>query len=420
MEIVETKERNEKELLIDMKMNVKRNKSFSSSRIAFCALGLSVLTACGGGQGGMKMGDNQFAVETVKVTSSNQSEQYPATIKGLQDIEVRPQVSGLIVKLCVDEGATVRKGQALFQIDPTQYKAAYDQAVASVKSAKANLETLSATEKNKKMLHDQKIISDFEYQTAVNNLLTAKASLAQAEAAYSAAKQNLGFCTVTSPSNGVIGTFPYRIGALVSPSIAEPLTTVSEIGDMYVYFSMTEKQLLDMTRAGGTLKEQLEKMPAVKLQLADGTMYAEEGKIDAVSGVIDQTTGSVSMRAIFPNKQNVLRSGGMANVVFPYTMNGIILVPQSATQEIQDKKFVYVLQSDSTLKHTEIQVSNLNDGKNYIVTGGLKEGDQIVVEGVQTLQDGQKISPITVAQKEAKFQKALQDQRDGNIQTAFN
>ena len=403
-----------------MNMSVKRNRSFSSSRVAFAALGLSVLTACGGGQGGMKMGDNQFAVEAVKATSSNQSEQYPATIKGLQDIEVRPQVSGLIVKLCVDEGATVRKGQALFQIDPTQYKAAYDQAAASVKSAKANLETITATEWNKKMLHDQKIISDFEYQTAVNNLLTAKANLAQAEAAYTAAKQNLDFCTVKSPSDGVIGTFPYRIGALVSPSISEPLTTVSEIGDMYVYFSMTEKQLLDLTRAGGTLKEQLEKMPAVKLQLADGTMYDAEGKIDAVSGVIDQTTGSVSMRAIFPNKQNILRSGGMANVVFPYTMSEIILIPQTATQEIQDKKFVYVLQPDSTLKHTEIQISNLNDGKNYIVTGGLKEGDQIVVEGVQTLQDGQKISPITVAQKEAKYQQALQDQRDGNIQTAFN
>ena len=403
-----------------MNMSVKRNRSFSSSRVAFAALGLSVLTACGGGQGGMKMGDNQFAVEAVKATSSNQSEQYPATIKGLQDIEVRPQVSGLIVKLCVDEGATVRKGQALFQIDPTQYKAAYDQAAASVKSAKANLETITATERNKKMLHDQKIISDFEYQTAVNNLLTAKANLAQAEAAYTAAKQNLDFCTVKSPSDGVIGTFPYRIGALVSPSISEPLTTVSEIGDMYVYFSMTEKQLLDLTRAGGTLKEQLEKMPAVKLQLADGTMYDAEGKIDAVSGVIDQTTGSVSMRAIFPNKQNILRSGGMANVVFPYTMSEIILIPQTATQEIQDKIFVYVLQPDSTLKHTEIQISNLNDGKNYIVTGGLKEGDQIVVEGVQTLQDGQKISPITVAQKEAKYQQALQDQRDGNIQTAFN
>ena len=217
----------------------------------------------------------------------------------------------------------------------------------------------------------------------------------------------------------MIGTFPYRVGALVSPSVAEPLTTVSQIGDMYVYFSMTEKQLLDLTRAGGTLKEQLEKMPAVQLQLADGTLYADSGKIDAVSGVIDQTTGSVSMRAIFPNKQNILRSGGMANVVFPYAMENVILIPQTATQEIQDKKFVYVLQADSTLKHTEVKISNLNDGKNYIVTSGLNAGDKIVVEGVQNLQDGQKIVPITVAQKEAKYQQALKDQHDGNFATAF-
>ena len=269
------------------------------------------------------------------------------------------------------------------------------------------------------MLHEQKIISDFEYQTAVNNLLSAKASLAQAEAALTSAKQNLGFCTVTSPSDGVIGTFPYRIGSLVSPSVAEPLTTVSQIGDMYVYFSMTEKQLLEMTKQG-TIKEQLEKMPAVSLQLADGSLYNEKGTIDAVSGVIDQTTGSVSMRAIFPNKQNILRSGGMANVVFPYTMENIFMIPQSATQEIQDKKFVYVLQADNTIKHTEVQISNLNDGKNYIVVGGLKAGDKIVVEGVQTLTDGQKITPITQADKEAKFQKALQDQHDGNFATAFN
>ena len=405
---------------MNMNMSVKRNRSFSSIRISFLTLGLSVLAACGGGQSGMKMGDDQFAVEAVTATSSNQAEHYPATIKGLQDIEIRPQVSGFIVKLCVDEGATVRKGQALFQIDPTQYKAVYDQAKAAVASAKANLETLTATEANKKMLHEQKIISDFEYQTAVNNLLSAKANLAQAEASYAAAEQNLGFCTVTSPSDGVIGTFPYRVGALVSPSVAEPLTTVSQIGDMYVYFSMTEKQLLNLTRAGGTLKEQLEKMPAVQLQLADGTMYADSGRIDAVSGVIDQTTGSVSMRAIFPNKQNILRSGGMANVVFPYTMENIILIPQSATQEIQDKKFVYVLQADNTLKHTEVQISSLNDGKNYIVTGGLKAGDKIVIEGVQNLQDGQQITPITPAEKEAKFQQALKDQRDGNFATAFN
>jgi len=401
-----------------MNMRVEKNRSFSSSRIAMVALGMFLLTACGG-QGGMKLGDDEFAVETVSFTSSKQTTQYPATIKGLQDIEIRPQVSGFIVKLCVDEGATVRKGQALFEIDPTQYKAAYDQAKAGVESAEANLKTVAETEANKKMLHEQGIISDFEYQTAVNNLLTAKANAAQAKAAYAAAKQNLGFCTVKSPSDGVIGTFPYRVGALVSPSVAEPLTTVSQIGDMYVYFSMTEKQLLDLTRAGGTLKEQLEKMPAVQLQLADGTLYADSGKIDAVSGVIDQTTGSVSMRAIFPNKQNILRSGGMANVVFPYAMENVILIPQAATQEIQDKKFVYVLQADSTLKHTEVKIFNLNDGKNYIVTSGLNAGDKIVVEGVQNLQDGQKIVPITVAQKEAKYQQALKDQHDGNFATAF-
>lgn len=389
-------------------------------QIGLFVVGVSLLTACGGGQSGMKLGDDEYAVQTVSVTSSDQTTSYPATIKGLQDIEIRPQVSGFIVKLCVDEGATVRKGQALFKIDDTQYAAAYRQADAAVKTAEANVNTLTLTEANKKMLHEQKIISDFEYQSAVNNLLSAKASLAQAEASRISAKQNLDFCTVTSPSDGVIGTFPYRVGSLVSASISDPLTTVSEIGDMYVYFSMTEKELLQLTKAGGTLKEQLEKMPAVKLQLADGSMYEFEGKIDAVSGVIDQTTGSVSMRAIFSNEKNILRSGGMANVIFPYTMEGIILIPQSATVEIQDKKFVYVLQSDNTLKYQEIKISNLNDGKNYIVTGGLNANDKIVIEGVQTLQDGQQIVPITPEQKEAKYQQALKDQREGNLATAFN
>lgn len=388
-------------------------------QIAVCAVGLSMLTACGGGQGGIRLGDDEFAVTPVSQTSSDQTISYPATIRGLQDIEIRPQVSGFVVRLCVDEGATVRKGQALFQIDDTQYAAAFRQAEAAVKTAEANVNTLTLTEANKRMLHEKAIISDFEYQSAVNNLLSAKAALAQAEAQRVSARQNLGFCTVTSPSNGVIGTFPYRVGSLVSPSIAQPMTTVSEIGEMYVYFSMTEKELLRLTKAGGTLKEQLEKMPDVRLQLSDGTMYPDSGRIDAVSGVIDQSTGSVSMRAIFPNKGNVLRSGGSANVIFPYQMQGVILIPQSATVEIQDKKFVYVLQPDSTLKYTEVQISELNDGQRYIVTGGLKDGDKIVLDGVQNLKNGQKISPITPEQKEAKFRQHLKDQSEGNIQTAF-
>ena len=400
-------------------MSVKSKLNFSCGRVAITMLGVSFLTACGGGQSGMKMGDNEFTVMTTVAGESHQTKTYPATIKGLQDIEIRPQVSGFIVKLCVDEGATVKRGQALFQIDPTQYKAAYNQAEASVEAAKANLETVKSTEANKRMLYEQKIVSDFEYQTAVNNLLSAKASLAQAEAMLTSAKQNLEFCTVTSPSDGVIGTFPYRIGSLVSPSVVEPLTTVSQIGDMYVYFSMTEKQLLEMTRSELSLKEQLSEMPEVKLQLADGSIYESLGKIDAVSGVIDQTTGSVSMRAIFPNEKNILRSGGMANIIFPYVMNDVIIIPQNATQEIQDKKFVYVLQPDSTLKHTEITISNLNDGKNYIVLGGLKAGQQIVIEGVQNLKEGQKIVPITQQQREAKYQMHLKDQREGNIASAF-
>ncbi|RHJ76825.1 efflux RND transporter periplasmic adaptor subunit [Parabacteroides sp. AM08-6] len=389
-------------------------------QIVLFAVGMSLLTACGKSQSGMKLGDDEFAVITVNSSSSNQTTSYPATIRGTQDIEVRPQVSGFIVKLCVDEGATVRKGQALFEIDPTQYAAAARQAKAAVEMAKANVKTLTLTEKNKKILFEKKIISDFEYQTAVNQLMSAKASLAQAEASLISANQNLSFCTVTSPSDGVVGTFPYRVGSLVSASISQPLTTVSEIGDVYVYFSMTEKELLQLTKAGGTLKEQLEKMPAVQLQLSDGSMLADAGKIDAVSGVIDQSTGSVSMRAIFSNEKNIMRSGGTGKVVFPYLMNDIILIPQSATIEIQDKKFVFVLQSDNTVKNTEIQISSLDDGKSYLVTNGLKSGDKIVVEGVQTLKDGQKIEPITPEQKVAKFQQAMKDQKEGNLKTAFN
>ena len=389
------------------------------SRIVLFAFCLALLSSCGN-KGNDTGKVPEYAVQELQKTTADLMKAYPATIKGTQDIEVRPQVSGFIVKLCVDEGATVRKGQALFQIDPTQYAAAVGQAKAAVEMAKANVSTLTLTEKNKKTLFDQKIISDFEYQTAVNQLMSAKASLAQAEAQLVSANQNLSFCTVTSPSNGVVGTFPYRVGSLVSASIAQPLTTVSEIGDMYVYFSMTEKELLALTKAGGTLKEQLEKMPAVRLQLADGSTYHHEGKIDAVSGVIDQSTGSVSMRAIFSNEGNVLRSGGTGNIIFPYTMNDIITIPQSATVEIQDKKFVFVLQPDNTVKNTEIKVSNLNDGKNYLVTGGLKSGDKIVVEGVQILKDGQEIQPITREQQKAKYDQALKDQHDGNLQTAFN
>ena len=180
---------------------------------------------------------------------------------------------------------------------------------------------------------------------------------------------------------------------------------------------MTEKELLAMAKSGN-IKEELNKMPAVKLQLIDGTMYDAEGKIEIVTGVIEN--GSVLMRAKFPNDNHILHSGGSANIQIPYIMENAINIPQSATIEIQDKKFVYILQPDNTVKYTEITIFNLDNGKDYLVTSGLNSGDKIVIEGVQTLKDGMKIQPITPAQKEANYQQALKDQHDGNLATAFN
>ena len=389
------------------------------SRIVLFAFCVALLSSCGS-----KSNDTgkvpEYAVQELQKTTADLTTAYPATIKGKQDVEIRPQVSGFITKLCVDEGATVRQGQVLFIIDQTQYKAAVATAKAAVATAKAAVNTQQITVDNKRELNKKQIISDYDLSMAENSLAQAKAQLDQANAQLTTAMQNLSFTEVKSPSNGVINDIPYRLGALVSPSISTPMTTVSEIGDVYVYFSMTEKELLAMTKSSGSLKEEISKMPTVKLQLIDGTTYDLDGKVDAVTGVIDQSTGSVTMRAIFSNKNNVLRSGGTANVIIPYLMENVINIPQTATQEIQDKKFVYVLQPDNTVKYTEIKVFNLDNGKQYLVTSGLKAGDKIVTEGVQTLKDGMKIQPITPAQKEANFRQAMKDQHDGNLATAFN
>lgn len=388
------------------------------SRLGLLVCCLALLSSCG--QGNKSTGSApEIAVMEVNTTTANLTNSYPATIKGKQDVEIRPMVSGFITKLHVDEGAVVRKGQVLFTIDPVQYQAAVQTAKATVETAKAALSTQELTTANKRELNKKQIISDYDLKMSENQLAQAKATLAQAEAQLINAKNNLSYTQVTSPSDGVVGTIPYRVGSLVSASIATPLTTVADISEMYAYFSMTERQLLSMIREGGTMKEILDKMPNVQLQLIDGTMYADSGRVETISGVIDQTTGSVNMRALFPNKHNILRSGGTGNVVFPNPLHDVVMIPQSATTEIQDKRFVFVLQADNTLKNTEIKVFTLDDGKYFYVTEGLKKGDKIAIEGVQSLKDGQAVTPITPADKEAEYQKALKDQKEGNIQTAF-
>ncbi len=388
------------------------------SRLVLVASCLALLSSCG--QGNKSTGSApEVAVMEVNTTTANLTNSYPATIKGKQDVEIRPMVSGFITKLHVDEGAVVRKGQVLFTIDPVQYQAAVNSAKASVETAQAALNTQELTTENKRELNKKNIISDYDLKMSENQLAQAKANLAQAKAQLVNAQNNLSYTEVTSPSDGVVGTIPYRVGSLVSASIATPLTTVADISEMYAYFSMTERQLLAMIREGGTMKEILDKMPDIQLSLVDGTIYPDSGRVETISGVIDQATGSVNMRALFPNKHNILRSGGTGNVIFHNPLHDVIMIPQSATTEIQDKKFVLVLQPDNTLKNTEIKVFTLDDGKYFYVTDGLKKGDKIVIEGVQSLKDGQAITPITPADKEAEYQKALQDQKDGNIQTAF-
>ena len=390
-----------------MKTQICRFMINKTQRISLFALSLSFLLVSCGNKGMHIEPNKKFAVVTLQPTDVELKSSYPATVRGKQDVEIRPQVAGFITKLCVDEGATVRKGQPLFIIDQVQYEAAVKQAEAGVKVAEASVATEELTYKNKIELHKKKIISDYELQSAQNTLASKKASLAQAEAQLVNARQNLSYTVVSSPSDGIVGSIPYRIGSLVSASIATPLTTVSQYSEMYAYFSLTEKELLNLIRKDAGEKKMIESFPTVELQLADGSLYDQNGKVETISGVIDPTTGSVTLRAAFPNPNHLLRSGGTGSVLIPYKMESAVVVPQKATYEVQDKKFVYVLQPDNTIKNTEIQIFNVDNGSDYVVMSGLKAGDKIVVENVSTLKDGQDIEPITKEQSEQNFKDAL-------------
>ncbi|MBD9179842.1 MAG: efflux RND transporter periplasmic adaptor subunit, partial [Odoribacter splanchnicus] len=359
-------------------MKIQKSIIIQSRKVMLVALGVS-LFACSNKQQGMQQGVPDYAVITVEATPATLNSSYPATIRGRQDVEIRPNVSGFITKLCVDEGAVVKKGQTLFLIDPVQFEAAVNVARATVNVAEANVSTAKLTAENKRELAKKNIISEYDLQMAENTLASQEAALAQARAQLINAEKNLSYTEVTSPSDGVVGTFPYRVGSLVSPSSATPLTTVSDISEMYVYFSMNEKQILDMIRqADGSTSGVLSGLPEVELQLADGTIYPEKGKISTLSGVIDQTTGSASIRATFKNPGQLLRSGGSGNIMIPVENEAAIIIPQKATYELQDKKFVFVVTDSSTVVSTEIKVLPQTNGQQYVVSSGLKPGDRIV------------------------------------------
>ena len=368
---------------------------------------IATLTSCGGSKkGGLpNFGDDEFAVATIGTSSAALQTTYPATIKGIQDVEVRPKVSGFITKVFVHEGQTVSAGQALFSIDSETYQAAVRQCQAAVNTAKAQMNTAKLTYQNNKKLYDSKIIGEYELSTAANGYATAKAQVAQAEAALASAREQLAWCTVTSPSAGVVGSLPFKVGALVSAS-GQALTTVSNISTMEVFFSLSETQLLGMSKTSGSVQAAIASFPAVKLQLADGTIYNHPGKVVKVSGVIDSSTGSVSLIAHFANPEKLLTSGGAGSIVVPNDNNNAIVIPQEACSQVQDKVFVYVVTNDNKVKYSKIKVNPQDDGKNYIVTSGLHVGDRIVLKGITKLTDGQQIKPITLERYNQKIAEA--------------
>lgn len=368
------------------------------------------LTSCGGQQQTQQAGAPSLAVLTVQSSDSELHHSYPATIKGKTDIDIRPQVTGFITKVHVDEGQHVSKGQVLFTIDQVQYQAAVDQAEAALNSARTAVSTAELTEANKRKLLDKNIISEYEWQMAANQLAQAKAQLTQAEAALTTARKNLAYTTVTAPSDGVVGTIPNREGSLASPSSAQPLTTVSDNSEVYAYFSLNEKDILDLTDGGTkSLNEAISAMPAVQLMLANGTQYPVEGKVATVSGVIDNNTGAASVRALFKNPSGMLRSGNTGQVNVPVTAHDAISIPQRATFEIQDLKYVFTLNDSNITVATPIKVLPLNDGKQYIVTEGLKPGDRIVVEGIGTSVRGDMpVNPVDAAEKAGAAQQQAQ------------
>ncbi len=383
-------------------------------KFLFAIAASAMLVACGGGGGGRpQFGDNEYPVTTVTTGSAELQSSYPATISGIQDVEIRPKMSGFLTQINVSEGQSVSAGQLLFVIDNETYQAQVRQAQAAVNTAQTQVNTAKLTYDNTVQLHESRVVGDYELQTAQNTYESAKAGLAQAQAALASAKEALSFCYVKSPAKGVVGTLPFKKGALVSAS--NVLTHVADISQMEVYFSMTEKDMLALSKAEGGLRGAVDALPAVKLQLADGTIYNQEGRVVTASGVIDQTTGSVQLKARFANPDHLLKSGGSGTIIIPKTSDGAIVIPQSVVMEVQNKKFVYLLGDSNRVVYTEIKVDPQDDGVNYIVTDGLKEGDKYVTNGITKLSDQMEIVPITPQRYQEKIQEQAKSMTAGDI-----
>ena len=364
------------------------------------------LAACGGAggqgaQGQQNQAPQPYPVLSVEPRSVVLTTSYPATLEGKQTVEIRPRVQGYITEMRVDEGDEVQRNQVLFRLNSESYQQAVRSAEADVEAAQAGVQTAEDEVQRLTQLTEQDIVSGYELKSAQNTLLQRKAALSQAQAALTNAQVDLSYTYVRSPTSGVIGEIPYRIGSLVSSSNTQPLTVVSDASEVYAYFSMSEGELLEINQSTGagdekTLRERIADLPAANLILTDGSTYDRAGDIKLASGLINTQTGSASFRAVFPNPEDALRSGATANVQLPFRRDSSILIPKSATYEIQNKQFVYRVADSSTVESAEITTAALSTPKLYVVEDGLAAGDRIVIEGMGNLQDGARIQPQLV------------------------
>ena len=329
----------------------------------------------------------QYKTLVVSQKDMTLTHQYSARLTGRQIVEIRPQVSGCITRILTTEGQAVRRGQTLFIIDQVPYRAALEVAVAARKSAEARLATARMNYENESRLQQGNVVGGVSVQSMHNALLEAEAALAQAKAQETNARNNLSYTEVKSPVDGMASMIPWHVGSLVSSTISEPLVTVADDHEMYAYFSITENQTLDLISQYGSINEFIAKAPAVSLRLSNGSDYAEPGRISAVSGVVDGTTGAVTLRATFPNTGHLLHNGGSAKIIVPTQRQQCIVIPQEATYELQNRSFVYRVINGKT-KSTAVTLFTQNNGKEYIVEEGLSVGDTIIAEGAGLLKDG--------------------------------
>lgn len=366
----------------------------------------SLLTACGSDEAAPKgpAGPLNISVFSVEKQSTTLYSDYPARIQGEQDIEIRPKIDGYVDAVLVEEGQVVRKGQVLFRISNPQYEQAARNAEAAVELAETEVENAQLQWNKAKPLVEKGIVSAYELESARLVLKAKKAALLQARANLANATNNVGYTTIKSPFEGVVGILNYKLGSYVSSNTALPLTTISSIGKVYAYFSLSEKEQLHFFRntAGKTMTEKITQLPEVTFLLSDGTMYEQKGKVETFSGMINSNTGSFNVRAGFMNPGMLLRSGHSGKVRIPTPVKDVLLIPQSASYELQGKRFVYKLGQKNTVIATEISVREVPGGQLFVVDSGISVGDVIALEGIPLLSDGMSVIP-----KKVSFQEVL-------------